>query len=120
MRTLQNRLRDYGLKRRGVNSDDRHIYQAIHHELDGPCCMRGYRAMWHCLCPEYGIQTPRSKVESILHEVDPEGTDLRKAHRLRRRTYTNTGPNFAWHVDGYDKLKPYGFPIHGCVDGFSR
>ena len=25
-----------------------------------------------------------------------------------------------WHVDGYDKLKPYGLPIHGCVDGFSR
>ena len=21
---------------------------------------------------------------------------------------------------GYDKLKPYGFPIHGAVDGFSR
>ena len=20
----------------------------------------------------------------------------------------------------YDKLKPFGFPIHGCVDGFSR
>ena len=22
-----------------------------------------------------------------------------------------------WHVDGYDKLKPYGFPVHGCIDG---
>ena len=30
------------------------------------------------------------------------------------------GPNFCWHADGYDKLKPYGVPIHGCVDGFSR
>ena len=20
-----------------------------------------------------------------------------------------------WHVDGYDKLKPYGFAIHGCI-----
>ena len=24
-----------------------------------------------------------------------------------------------WHIDGYDKLKPYGFAIHGCMDGFS-
>lgn len=24
------------------------------------------------------------------------------------------------HVDGYDKLKPYGFPIHGAIDGLSR
>ena len=23
-------------------------------------------------------------------------------------------------MDGFDKLKPYGFPIHGCIDGFSR
>lgn len=25
-----------------------------------------------------------------------------------------------WHLDGNDKLKPYGFCIHGCIDGFSR
>lgn len=23
-------------------------------------------------------------------------------------------------MDGYHKLKPYGFPIHGAIDGFSR
>ena len=27
------------------------------------------------------------------------------------------GPNFIWHMDGYDKLKPYGITIHGCIDG---
>ncbi|KAL5506500.1 hypothetical protein EMCRGX_G008155 [Ephydatia muelleri] len=30
------------------------------------------------------------------------------------------GPNWCWHMDGYDKLKPFGFPIHACIDGFSR
>ena len=30
------------------------------------------------------------------------------------------GLNNTWYADGNDKLKPYGFPIHGCVDGFSR
>ena len=30
------------------------------------------------------------------------------------------GPNFIWHVDGYDKLKPYGLCINACIDGFSR
>ncbi|XP_033758499.1 uncharacterized protein LOC117340828 isoform X2 [Pecten maximus] len=24
------------------------------------------------------------------------------------------------NIPRYDKLKPYGFPIHGCIDGFSR
>ena len=25
-----------------------------------------------------------------------------------------------WHTDGYDKLKPFGFCIQGCIDGYSR
>lgn len=25
-----------------------------------------------------------------------------------------------WYYAGYDKLKPYGFPIHGAIDGYSR
>ena len=25
-----------------------------------------------------------------------------------------------WHIDCYDKLKPFGFSIHGCMDGYSR
>ena len=27
---------------------------------------------------------------------------------------------FIWHIDGYDKLKPFGFAIHGYIDGYSR
>ena len=28
------------------------------------------------------------------------------------------GPNYIWHADGYDKLKPFGITIHGCIDGW--
>ena len=56
----------------------------------------------------------------ILRELDPEGVMARKKHKLRRRVYCVPGPNFLWHADGYDKLKPFGFSIHGCFDGFSR
>ena len=28
--------------------------------------------------------------------------------------------NALWHMDGYDKLKPYGIAISGCIDGISR
>ena len=24
-----------------------------------------------------------------------------------------------WHLDRYDKLTPYGFPIHACIDGYT-
>ncbi len=57
---------------------------------------------------------------NLLREIDPEGCKIRKAHRLKRREYIINGPNYMWHIDGYDKLKPYGFCIHGCIDGYSR
>ena len=76
--------------------------------------------MWNKLRTTYGVVIPRDAVMEILREIDPEGTAKRKRRRLDRRTYNSQGPNWAWHTDGYDKLKPYGFPIHGCVDGFSR
>lgn len=53
----------------------------------------------------------------LLREMDPVGTRQRKRWRLQRRVYQNKGPNYVWHVDGYDKLRPYGFDIHGCIDG---
>ena len=55
-RTLHDRLREYVLRRRNANSDDAEIYQAIQQKLDGPGCMRGYRAMWHILRLDHGIQ----------------------------------------------------------------
>jgi hypothetical protein len=39
--------------------------------------------------------------------LDPEGTHLRRTHRLKRRVYCAKGPNYIWHLDGYDKLKPF-------------
>ena len=119
--TLKRRLRDYGLKRRnsaGLNQNE--VRKIIREELDGPSCMSGYRAMWHTLRLKYGLCIPRSVVQSLLKELDPVGTEERRKHRLKRRTYSSSRPNECWHVDGYDKLKPFGFPIHGAVDGYSR
>ena len=48
------------------------------------------------------------------------GVQHRTARRFTRRSYFSSGPNFLWHIDGYDKLKPYGLCIHGCICGFSR
>ena len=67
-----------------------------------------------------GTRIPRVVVQEPLREMDPEGTETRKGHCLRRRVYHNPGPNYSWHCDGYDKLKPFDFPIHGCIDDWSR
>ena len=59
-------------------------------------------------------------MEEIVRELDPDGVEVRKTHRLRRREYTCPGSNKVWHADGYDKIKPFRFQIHGCMDGYSR
>lgn len=94
-------------------------YRRIASLVNGPGSKGGYRMVWQTLEIE-GIRVPRSFVQLALKEIDPQGTEQRKRNRLHRRQYHNRGPNFAWHIDGYDKLKPFGFPIHGAIDGFSR
>ena len=54
----------------------------------------------------------------MLAEVDPSGVEQRSRRRFVRIVYHSLGPNHVWHVDGYDKLKPYGLAISGCIDGY--
>ena len=58
-------------------------------------------------------------VAVLLKEIDPIGVENRKRRCLHRREYSSLGPNYAWQGDGYDKLKEFGLPIHGCIDGYS-
>jgi hypothetical protein len=116
--TLKRRIKQLGLRRRNAEYDIELVRNTIVSLLEGPDSSHGYRSIWHTLQMN-GIVVPRLVVEMLLHEIDPEGVSERKRHRLRR-IYHNPGPNYAWHCDGYDKLKPFGFPIHGCIDGWSR
>ena len=119
LRTLKMRLSGKGLGRRNIVYDINIVRERIQQELNGPGCSGGYRSVWHTLQLE-GIHVPRKIVQEILKELDPDGSEERRMKCLRRRQYRNPGPNHAWHMDGYDKLKPDGFPIHGCIDGYSR
>lgn len=80
----------------------------------------GYRAVWHSLRIQHQITVSKELIRRYLRVRDPSNVAARAIHRLRRRTYRSRGPNDCWHFDGYDKLKPYGLTVSGCVDGFSR
>ena len=78
--------------------------------------MQGYR--WHHLrAVQKGLVVSQETVRQILKALDLRWVETRQAHCLRRRMYTTRGPNALWHMDGYDKLKPFG---NGCIDGYSR
>ena len=76
--------------------------------------------MWHVLRLKHRINVPRRLVESLLREVNPREVEHRRSRCLQRRMYVSPGSNFCWHMDEHDELKPFGFSIHACVDGFSQ
>ncbi|KAH3731109.1 hypothetical protein DPMN_057114 [Dreissena polymorpha] len=87
-------------------------------KVSGGCI--GYRTMWKRLTKDHGLSVKRTEIMQIMKHLSPHATEERKAHRLQRRIYTVKGPNYLSHVDGYDKLMPFGICIHGCIDGYSR
>ena len=110
----------YNLRRRRSQSTAHEIRRALCYELNGPGCLLGYRAMTRCLRTRYNLRVSRDTVMRLLKEIDPAGVAQRRARRLQRRIYRCPGPNATWHIDGYDKLTPFGFGISGCIDGYSR
>ena len=108
------------LRRRLSYTPDETVKEYISNEIENSGQCIGYRSMWKRLINDHKLKVPRDKVLTFMRQIDPEGIALRKAHRLKRRKYRVKGPNYVWHVDGYDKLKPYGFCIHGAIDGYSR
>ena len=69
---------------------------------------------------KYGVNISKEHVRKALVDIDPEGVSMRKKKTIKRRTYETNGPFDVFHIDGNDKLKRFGFAIHGCIDGFSR
>ena len=68
------------------------IRAATENILDGYGCNLGYRTVWHTLQLK-GLRVPRIAVQEILREIDPEGTQLQKAHCFKRRVQPRTqGP----------------------------
>ena len=119
IRTLQRILRKLGLKRKGYKVDSRILVRNIIDMLANGAENRGYRSISQRLI-QRGLQVQSSLVQKALKIIDPEGCARRSRHRLKRRKYINRGPNDVWHVDENDKLKSFGFYIHGAIDGFSR
>ena len=76
--------------------------------------------MWQRLVVDHDLVVTKETVRHTLRFLDPERVHERFRHRLQRHQYKGRGPNFLWHINGFDKLKPYGFCIHGGIDGYSR
>lgn len=123
LRTLKKKLKELNLCKRAMYKDRiilNRVRTTISMEIQGTASLMGYRSMWHHLRLNHGIYVSRDHIMHAMQEISPEGVEARKSRKLTRRKYFSRGPNDCWHADGYDKLKPFGFPIHACIDGHSR
>lgn len=91
----------------------------IEEELSKSGQLHGYCWMYQ-KCIQSGFIFRKEDIRHILSILDPKGVALRQQRHLKRRTYNSKGQNFLWHLDSYDKLKPFGICINGCIDGFSQ
>ena len=101
----------------------RQVRHVIMKELAArPDSLNGYRTMWHILRLRHHMHVQRQLVASmhIARYWSWWCAAQKTQTRLHQRTHIRPGPNLSWHVDGYDKLKPFGLSVHGCIDGFSR
>ena len=94
----------------------------IQHELDGSGSCICYRAMRQ-RCIRNGLMVCQAIVAQIMKHFDPIGDPMilyaRWRGTLMHRLYYSLDPNWVLHLDGYDKLKSYGFEIRGCIDEYN-
>ena len=68
----------------------------------------GRHRIMYSKCVGHGLLAVRKEdVRLIFSELDPDGVAARLSRRLERRTNTVPGPNFIWHLDGYDNLRHF-------------
>lgn len=107
---------------------------AHRHPLSGSVVVRGH-------LESLDIHIPLNRVKESLQTIDAIGVSLRCVYpyyaatansmslqifsdrwsaAIKRRVYKVRGSNALWHHDGNEKLRPWGFYVHGCIDGHSR
>ena len=119
IRTFHRIIKELNLKRKNVSFLTNELINDVQESIESGGENRGYRNIRQRLIQK-GKPYTFNSVRLALKSIDPDGVARRSKHRLKRRKYINCGPNYVWHIDGNDKLKPFGFCIHAGIDGFSR
>ena len=108
-----------GLSQRTPTSSVNDVLAVFTNELESSSRYLEYRAIHQKLLMN-GFIIDHESVRLILKEHDPLGVEEGAQHCLSKRNYISTGPNHTWYIDGYGKLKPFRFAIHGAIDGYIR
>ena len=105
---------------RKINVSDDHLCRMIENELNTSLSFVEYRQTTENLCLKYGVNVVMEDVHKALKSVGPDGVNKRKSKTIIRREFLSSRPGSIYHIVVNDKLKCWGFGIHGWVYSFSR
>ncbi|XP_076081010.1 uncharacterized protein LOC143051900 isoform X2 [Mytilus galloprovincialis] len=118
-RTIYRRMDEYGLKKEYFTDiEDGALEDLITNVItEFPFCGE---TLLRQILVQKNVKVQRSRLREILHHVDDNGIQDRRAGRLKRRVYNVQGVNHLWHIATNHKLVRWNFIIAGGIDGFSR
>ena len=127
-RTLDRRLRYFGIYYSDGKISVDEVKSAVQKELNSPGKLLGYRGMQKKVRLEHGLNAPRDLVHAVMHDLDPEGLKARALGmktKKKKGQFISKGANFVHSVDGHDKLmgfqnSTYPLAVYGCIDTSSR
>lgn len=128
VRSLDRRLRFFGIYYSDGNISVDEVKNAVQEELNGPGKLLGYRSMQRKVRIEHGLNAPRDLVHVVMQDLDPDGLKARglgMKTKKKKGQFTSKGANFVHSVDGHDKLmgyqnSTYPLAVYGCIDTSSR
>ncbi|KAJ7380132.1 hypothetical protein OS493_010843 [Desmophyllum pertusum] len=94
LRHIRRMLNSMGMYRRKHKCSAREVISAVSSELKGSASCIGYRQMHQRLRNDHHLVVDRETVRLALKVMDPDGVQLRKNRRLKRRKYLSPGPNY--------------------------
>lgn len=111
LRHLKKILVSQGLCRKKIQSRVERVVDAIDQELQSRGSCIWYRQMYQHLLKDHRLLIDRETDQHLVKGLDPEGVELRSRNQFKRRKYVAAGPNFTWHLDGYDNYLAFVFTV---------
>jgi len=110
----------HGMKRRFRTAEEReaalqHAFQFLEDDLQKRAAVkkfgRGY--IYHYVRMRAGVLVSKNRLYDFYRQQLPQEVRRRFEGNWRhRRAFSVPGPNFMWSLDGYDKLKNFGFQVY--------
>ncbi|KAJ3453791.1 hypothetical protein MRS44_018423 [Fusarium solani] len=118
---MKRRFRDLAERQEAIQKAREFLFQDDRQSSSIRGFGRGY--LYHYVRIRAGVLVGQNTLYRE-YQTNPEWKKRAEQRRLadwkHRKNFQVPGPNFMWSLDGYEKLKNFGFSIYACIDTYSR